>query len=125
MVRVGGRSKSEILEDRNLRNLTRGASSWEERNRYLLCNSHFLFFDLTPLSCRKYDLYQKAEKQEASIKGFSELKQKNELQYSDLQPLLEGLYPDHYHDIFSRSQEARGNDFVLGKKPKDVYDISF
>lgn len=75
------------------------------------------------ITCRKYHLYEAAERQEENINGYSELKEKNELYYSDLYPFLEALYPRHYEDILLRVGGSDG-EFSLAKSAKGVYDIS-
>lgn len=109
VIRVGGRSKSTVLEGRNLRDLSRLAATQEEAKRSdfkatlfsihsFLSATHFVLLSFLLIGLliyifRKWKLRREAEEYEENIKNYSQLKQKKEFEWSDLRPFLEAQAP--------------------------------
>ena len=66
------------------------------------------------------------EEQQANIESYSALKQKKELEFASLAPMLEILNPLHFFGIIENSETMKTNkdSFSMAKTPKEVYEIS-
>ena len=66
------------------------------------------------------------EEQQKNIQSYSALKQKKELEFSSLAPMLEVLYPLHFSGIIENSESMKTDEYSysMAKTPKEVYEVS-
>ena len=137
VVRVGGRSKSPVLQQRNLQDLAYLHISPSESYRYTIPSSLLPFTSQSPASpltspilIRRGTLKGEAESLENAIRDYTVMKQKKKLSFHDIKEFLKFHYEHHYQDISERAAKnsikykARGQ-YFLADTESAVFDISF
>lgn len=125
VVRVGGRSKSAVLQQRNLQDLAQVYSPTEAyRLVILISNIHSLHF-----VSRRGELKREAQKLEQEITEYTLLKQKKRLGYYDIKPYLKYQFPEQYKGLAKKAAKGEHSDkdmyaVFYGETESVVYDIS-